>query len=254
MTRHFAIIEVTLMVLLQAWSTNAHATWLTADPLYLGDPERCIEDPVQCNLYSYARNDPIGFTDRDGKDAVFIAYPDYKIDVGVARVSKLGHAGVLLINNKTGFTRYYEYGRYTDSLGTVRRHRIANVKMGQDGLPDDASLMSVLKELSKKAGKNGRVEGAYIRNKNFRTMQDYAVSREKDNARPDRKPYHLLTNNCGTFAARAIESGDVEIPKLIDPRPNSQIEEMQKAFPRTSYNPTDGTYISPRAPRLEENP
>jgi len=28
------------------------------------------------------------------------------------KISDLGHAGVLLINGKTGVTKYYEYGRY----------------------------------------------------------------------------------------------------------------------------------------------
>jgi RHS repeat-associated protein len=38
------------------------------DPLYLETIEKCAESPVDCNLYSYARNNPLTFVDPDGTD------------------------------------------------------------------------------------------------------------------------------------------------------------------------------------------
>jgi RHS repeat-associated protein len=43
--------------------------FLSADPLYLERPERCIASPQQCNLYGYAGGDPVGFVDPQGTDA-----------------------------------------------------------------------------------------------------------------------------------------------------------------------------------------
>jgi RHS repeat-associated protein len=59
--------------------------WTSADPLFFEHPEMCLESPVECNLFSYAANDPVNFTDRNGQiidallDAAFIAY-----DIGSA--------------------------------------------------------------------------------------------------------------------------------------------------------------------------
>src|SRR5262249_18251507 len=40
--------------------------FLTADPLYLEDPTRCLKSIVACALYTYADDDPLSFTDPSG--------------------------------------------------------------------------------------------------------------------------------------------------------------------------------------------
>ncbi len=56
--------------------------------------------------YVYCKNSPVVLFDPDGEDAVYIAFPDYEITVGKKKYKHLGHAGVLVIDNKTGLTKY----------------------------------------------------------------------------------------------------------------------------------------------------
>ncbi|MCQ2230460.1 MAG: RHS repeat-associated core domain-containing protein [Paludibacteraceae bacterium] len=143
-------------------------TWLSVDPLF--------EKYVGMSPYNYCAGNPVKLVDPDGRDAIFITFPDYKAD----GYPYTGHAGVLLIDKK-GVTKYYEYGRYDkNKLGIVRHYKIPNVKM-EDGIPTVRSLYEALGEISKTSGKEQRLEGAYVRSNNFKVMNDYAKGKLAEN-------------------------------------------------------------------------
>jgi hypothetical protein len=191
--------------------------------------------------YVYCSASPLNIVDIDGKDGILIVFPDYVITVGENRYSHLGHAGILLINPDDGYTKYYEYGRYDDeNKGLVRNYSIPNVIMGEDGLPTKESLNKVLDVISEKSGHGGRIEGAYIRSRNYDSMLEYAEKRMDDNKNPNRKPYSVLFNNCVTFASEVLDQdlwSQFRSPVLRSPIPAVRVKQYHVLFPRVSYSP-----------------
>jgi hypothetical protein len=203
------------------------------------DPES-IKHPNR-TPYSVFFNNPINVIDPDGRDGVYIAFPDYKAD----GYSNTGHAGVLLIDNKTGLTKYYEYGRYDDAeIGIVKHYSIPDAIIGADGRPTAESLNKILTAISQKSGNGQRIEGAYFESDKFKEMNEYAQGKLKENADPNRDPYSVTGNNCGTFACDVVnQDADVNTPYIVDPRPVSIVEEYQDNLTPIKYNPGEGTTI-----------
>ena len=207
--------------------------FMTVDPL--------AEKYYSESLYTYCYSNPINCIDPNGKDGIYIAFPDYKISTPIGKIGNLGHAGVLLIDNKTGVTKYYEYGRYDkEGKGVVRTFAVPNVKIGQDKKPTLESLNKTLSIISEQAGHAGRIEGAYIESDKFKEMKNYAESKIAENANSKRKEYSLRNNNCGTFADDVLKqdpSVKDKAPVIIDPRPNSIVKEYQDNFKSLNYDP-----------------
>ncbi|MBK9567142.1 MAG: hypothetical protein IPO37_18825 [Saprospiraceae bacterium] len=74
-------------------------------------------------------------------------------------------------------------------------------------------------------------------------MNDYAKEKMGENSDPNRDPYSLTSNNCGTFGCDVVNQ-DANVaknsPSIVDPRPNSIIKEYQGEFGKVQYNPKTG--------------
>ncbi len=68
-------------------------------------------------------------------------------------------------------------------------------------------------------------------------MNDFAKNKYSERNNPDRKPYNKFTNNCGTFMKETLEAGEADTPVMIDPRPNSYIEEIRDDNTNLDYDP-----------------
>ncbi len=194
------------------------------------------------------------------KDVVIpIVFPNYKITISTPQVefdvfpyfefdnitipaykdklSDLGHAGVLFINGETGLTKYYEYGRYDSAnLGLVRKISFLPDVTIKKGKLDYDSLKRVLNKISKEAGQSGIIEGAYIEVDNgFEAMLGFAEFRKKMNNQKDRMPYSIYSNSCLHFVQDMIKSAGAKVPSMVDPRPNSYVDELMDDYPDLNY-------------------
>ena len=194
------------------------SVWLSVDPL--------AEKYPNISSYVYCINNPINLIDPDGRDAIYIAFPKYRAN----GIPFTGHAGTLLIDNKTGVTKYYEYGRYDkENKGLVRTVAVSNVVIGKDGKPTTESLNKVMKQLSDKSGHGGDIEGAYVISDKFKEMNDYAKSKMAENSDPNRKEYSITGNNCATFAEDVItQDKSVDKPGSIVNSPVNIVDEYQE--------------------------
>ena len=150
----------------------------------------------------------------------------------------------MLIDPNTGFTRYFEMGRYDpEERGLVRSRPIPNVEMGDDGLPTQDSMQNLMQALSTKFGQDGVVDGAYFVGADFLSMLNYAENLQSEMAKGDQgesEPYKLLTNNCATFCEDVLESGGVDTPTTIINSPRNVIEELQSVADETyRYDPDE---------------
>ncbi len=161
---------------------------------------------------------------------------------------ELGHAGILFINGENGTTKYFEYGRYGGSLGAVRKLDIRDVIMQKDH-PTKGSLSYTLSQISVKSGQGGKISAAYIEVPNqYKSMLAYAQKRRLDNKNLQRKPYDLFTNSCNHFMKGVLEAAGVDVPYMLDPRPNSYIEEIRDDFKDLDYSKAGHTLTIEDAP------
>ena len=99
------------------------------------------------------------------------------------------------------------------------------------------SLTYTLSQISAKSGQGGLILGAYIEVPGkFQVMQSYAIKRFNENTNPKRQPYDLFSNSCNHFMKGVLEAAGVDVPYMIDPRPNSYIAEIRDDFPKLRYS------------------
>jgi hypothetical protein len=199
------------------------------------------DDNLFRHPYAFVNARPLISADPDGRDAIIIAYPDFKPEIRKGwRPLALGHGGVLIIDNKTGKTKYYEYGRYDpQEKGVTRTVPVPDVVM-RNGKPTAESLQRVYSSLSANSGHHGRIRGAYIESDKTEEMKRYAESKIRENSDPQREEYGVFTHNCATFASEVVQTDpNVRHPTVVfDNSPNNMVDEyLDEGYQSVEYVP-----------------
>lgn len=175
----------------------------------------------------------------------WVEFDNFTISKSQQKLSSLGHAGILLINGKSGVTKYYEYGRYDhpDKRGVVRRVPLPDSKVGSKGI-ELKSLIPVLRKISNVAGKGTRIEGFFLEAVGvFDKLNQRAMVQKSMNKNPNRKEYNLTSNSCIHFVKVLVDAAGKDTPWMIDPRPNSYIGEFRDDYRDLDYSPRTNTLI-----------
>ncbi|SDY62329.1 hypothetical protein [Pseudomonas sp. NFIX28] len=172
-----------------------------------------------------------------------VVFPDYKIHVEMIGLShefpNLGHAGVLIVNGKTGKTMYGEYGRYHGEEGppgVVRVRAVPNVSI-KAGAITEQSLKKTLRKMAVEFGQSGNISGVVLRGAAYPEAEKWLNNKLKENKTLDREPYDLRNHNCMTFVADLVDSLNLGAPKrsYFAVIPKDYMEDFQAVKPDLNY-------------------
>lgn len=169
--------------------------------------------------------------------------------LNVNEITTLGHAGVLFFRGSDGLTKYFEYGRYDpEQRGDVVQRGISNLTLATSGLPTPVSLASVLGQISSRAGRAGRILGAYIEVPNqFNAMLTYAQTVDRNAATRAHPAYSALSNSCVHFMAETVRAGGASMPSpMLAPRPDAYIGLVHLMHPALNFSPGQASVAIPR--------
>jgi RHS repeat-associated protein len=182
----------------------------TATPLHLINPQRW-------NMYAYALNNPLTYTDPDGRDAAAVNFS--------SMVGGAGHEGVMAIDSD-GTVTYAEFGPASHgagNLGGAAAPGVVNidtnlpkVQFGSDHQPTPESMQAVKAAIAK--NDEGGVDPNTIRVNYFQTSDTDTVAlknwmrEQQEAAQRGQGPFAKYrvwgSQNCATFCVRGLVAGN----------------------------------------------
>lgn len=163
------------------------------------------------STYAYVGSNPLELSDPLGLAGMAVYFNGYSVDTGMGFSLPLGHAGVIAIDNDTGATEYFDFGRYGGEYGDVRGpFDVGTVQFDDDGNPTVASLQAINGTISKEFGKGNTVSSIYSKDADASKIIAFALDRQKN---VSKYPYSINPfgkhkfNVCDTFAHDAFEAG-----------------------------------------------
>jgi RHS repeat-associated protein len=198
--------------------------WPSVDPLFLRNPEKGIESPLEANLYGYAANNPVAFTDPAGLAI-------YNIAIKGQGVNIFGHNITLHVDDNTKVATFYEVTGPSPSAANVyKRSESDFVEHYREHLPgidtpdfDPASSVGKDYDVVEVVGVDEEAALSYLN-----------ISAELFS--PDEGPffpYRPLHDNCATFSHEAYRTGGREFtpePGNLGENPTRYPRDLQQAI------------------------
>jgi RHS repeat-associated protein len=201
-------------------------------------------NPQRWNMYAYAVNSPLSYTDPTGRDAAAVNFS--------GMVADQGHEALLIID-KDGTTTFASFGPTSHGLSndlgangaglvttassTGAQPQLPTVQFGANGLPTTDSYTALVDKLA--AIEN--VDPSTVRLNYFQTSEADTVQLKAWVTQQQQAAaggtgafcwYNVLMNNCADFTTIGLFEGGAlslsQINKLGFPRPNSLFQQLRQ--------------------------
>jgi RHS repeat-associated protein len=177
--------------------------WMSPDPLMANDLR--LLNPQRWNMYGYAINNPLTFTDPTGKDAILVTFTN--------EVPGVGHAGMIAVQ-RDGTATYSRFGPQGTSMGmgspsssgvSPQPISLPTVQFGSDGLPTPESYSKLTNAAAVQENQSsGFVVMNYFKTSDAETSS--LLEYMKQGAAHPNGPYEFLGNNCQNYCDRGLNA------------------------------------------------
>jgi len=170
-----------------------------------------VINPQRWNMYSYGLNNPLFYTDPDGRDAIAVNLSRQVQILGI----NFGHAGVISVH-RDGTATYGREGPRSHGVpvggNEIQTLQLPNVVFGSDGLPTDASWNSLAEAIGGFENQDpSSINLAYFKTSEVDTVALDNFLRAKKQASDNRSllPYFGVGNNCADFCIDGLSTARV---------------------------------------------
>ena len=194
------------------YNSSQYGRFISPDPLMFN--ELRLVSPQRWNQYSYSINNPITYSDPDGRDAALVTFG--------GMVGGLGHDGLLSVHSD-GTARFAEFGPASHSVSNLGGavapgnvnvdDKLPKIQFGSDGKPTADSLNAVKQAIAK--NDEGNIDPSTIQITYVKTSEADAIAldnyfAQREAAAQDGKdPYRVYSHNCDNFCQRGLVAGGV---------------------------------------------
>jgi RHS repeat-associated protein len=177
---------------------DAQGRFTNPDPL--GPNMLRVINPQRWNMYAYVVNNPLAYTDPDGRDAIAVNFP--------AEVPVGGHTGIIVVHldGSAMYARFGpEGGTQAFGPGEVVTQPLSAVQFQSNHLPTDASYAQLAKEVAAVEGQPVSAPGFnYFRTSEADTnsLQLWMDQMQALSDAGKAPEYRFNTQNCASFVLR----------------------------------------------------
>lgn len=189
------------------YMSSAQGRFTSPDPL--GANILRVINPQRWNMYAYAVNNPLAFTDPDGRDAIAVNFS--KLAGGA------GHSAVISVH-RDGTATFGEYGPRGGSKPffpgqyTIRPLQ-TNVAFASDGTPTSDSYAALLNELAGEEGQpKDSISFAHFKTAEWETaaLDAYLEAARQRQLKGDAPFYAVGVNDCRDFCLAGLRTAGVD--------------------------------------------